>query len=253
MSFWPNWREHSFFFVTLNLLLVSLILMALAQAGQSFYEAKQVGKPQPLEHTIYVEGEGKVTIVPDLATVTLGVETSAESVEAAQAENSRVMNGLSAEIKALGIDAKDLQTQYYSVYEDEYWNPETGEYISTGWIVSQQLAVKVRDTAKVSDVLSVAGKNGVTNIYGPDFSVDDPESQLEEARKEAIADARMKAQTIAASLGVTLGDVVGYSEYSGGDVYYRDMYMETSAAEAPSIESGSEELSLTISATYLIE
>lgn len=257
MNLWPTWRGNPVFFITVNLLVLTLIILAFTQAGYIYEKSLQVGLPEPVEHTIVVQGEGRVQIEPDLATVHLGVETSAETVEAAQAENTQRMNALIEEVKAVGIEEKDLQTQQYSVYEDEVWDPETREYLSQGWIVSQQLEVTVRDTDNVSEVLAVAGRNNVTNVWGPNFEVDDPESQLGGARGEAIADARAKAEEIAASLGARLGDVVAFSENTGGGAmpFSRYGFADTMALEeapAPEIETGTEELTLNVNITYQI-
>jgi uncharacterized protein YggE len=161
------------------------------------------------------------------------------------------MNSLIESIKALGVAAADLQTSNYSVYEDKSWNPETGAYTSNGWVVSQQITVKVRDTAKISTVLDVAGRGGATNIYGPNFTIDDPSNLKDEARMAALADAQARAEVIAKNLGVKLDKVVGYSEWSDSGMYYAERsFIGDGAGGTPTIEPGSTDVTVNVTVTY---
>lgn len=230
-------------------------MLTVVRFEQAIFETKQIGEPEPVEHTINVDGEGRVTVVPDIATLSLGVETRGESVETAQGENTRVMNNMIEQVKAVGVVSDDLQTVNYNVREDRRWNPETQDYDSLGWVVSQTLEVTLRDVDLVPEVLSVAGKNGVTNVNGPNFRVDDPESQMASARKEAVADAKEKAEAIAEALGVELDGVVAYDEFTGGPPVFRAFSTIAESADAevvPEIETGTEELKLNVNITYRI-
>ncbi len=250
----PTWDDNKPLSIIASVLMGILIVFVASESVNSIREGQQIGKPAPAENLIVVDGLGKVTAIPDIATVTLGVETKGNTVEEAQNKNTATTNSLIAQVKALGIADLDVQTQNYSVYEDNFWNPQTGEYVSQGWIVNQSVVVKVRDTALTQSVLTVAGRNGVTNVYGPNFSVDNPEAYRTAAREKAIEDAKTKAEAIAEALDLKLDVIVDYSEYLGSDSnypYYAERAIDgMGAGGAPDLQVGSEEIQLNVTITY---
>ena len=253
MTIWPKWKEDKVYASIIFLLLVSAVVYLGAKTDNLIRQSKEVGRPQPYEHTILVEGEGRVTGKPDIATVTLGTESHGVDVAIAQASNSDVMNKIIAELKAMSISEDDIQTSNYNVGEDTKWNPDTNTYDSNGWVVYNYVTVKVRDTAKLPDVLAMAGQNGITNISGPIFTIDDSTNLKNEARVKAIAAAQKKAKEIAQTLGLQVESVVGYSEWepsTGYNNYYDYASSALSVAPAPTIESGSSEVTVSVSITY---
>ncbi|MFH1632090.1 MAG: SIMPL domain-containing protein [bacterium] len=254
MNFWPNWYEHKFFTLTFGLLMTLLVILVGSQAYNSLRVGALLGDPDPTERTISVDGESSMAVSPDIATITLGVESEAETVSEAQTKNTETTNAILSAVKALGISDNDVQTSYYNVYENEEWDPATGDWESMGWIVSQSIEVTVRDTSMVGSILTVGGDNGATSIYGPDFRVDDTGDYLQEARAEAIADARKNAEAIADALGLHLGEVVDYYEWiSSGDDYRYFSYGEgMGGAIEPAIEQGTEEISMEVTVTYTL-
>ncbi len=254
-SFWPSWHGNTPFALVLLLIGAFTVVYLMARITQIQTETKEIGKPMPYEHQITVDGQGRVVGTPDVATVSMSVETKGDDVAATQTQNSATMTALIEKIKALGVAAADVQTSSYSVYENTVWNAETQTYDANGWVVSQSLTVKVRDTAKIASVLETAGQNGATNIYGPNFEIDDTTALKNEAREEAMQKAQEKAMMLASKLGVRLEKVVGYSEWEDMGPYpYYDGYMvgESSASlkAAPAIEAGSQEVTLNVSITY---
>lgn len=253
---WPKWHENKPFALALVILIAYASVFLWFKINQTIAETRQIGKPVPYEHTIYVEGQGKATGVPDIASITVGVETRANDVATAQAENSQTMNRLIELVKAEGIATDDIRTNNYSVWQDSIYNPDTGAYEEGGdWVISNTLDIKVRDTANIPKVLKLAGDNGATNVSGPNFTIDDTSNLKDEARKEAIADAEERAIAIAEQLGVTLERVVGYSEYTpyvdpGMQPYYSASAESLKSAEAPSILPGTSDVELTVSVTY---
>lgn len=220
-------------------------------------ESRQVGKPAPYDFTISVDGTGRSEIKPDIASITFSVESRAKTLDTTQNENSEAMNALIEKIKALGIDKKDIQTSNYNAYEEKKYDPETGTYGNTiGWVVSQSVELTIRDLEKVSSVLETAGQNGATNIYGPNFAVEDDQKALDEARLQAIKDAQARAQTIADQLGVKLGNTASYREWKegGGVIYYDTSTKEAGVpSSAPTIEEGQEKIVLNVSISYTIK
>jgi uncharacterized protein YggE len=254
-SFWPQWNENRPFAVLLLILGGYAAVFLLVKTGEVLKNTDQIGKPVPYEHTIFVEGEGKAVGVPDVATVSMGVETKGDDVATAQMQNTTTSNALIDRVQALGIDEADIQTSNYSVYQNYVWNPDTQTSDPSGWIVSQQLTVKVRETSAIAGVLQAAGEAGATNISGPNFTVDDTSHLKDEARAKAMEDVAQRAKEIASSLGVRFEKVVGYSEWVDSGVmpyapssYRSDMAMMTDPA--PNIMPGSNELTLHVSVIY---
>lgn len=256
MSFWPSWNEEKPFAIGLLALIGFSVIFLWFKTDYVLRQSARLDKPEPTEYTISVEGYAKVSGKPDIATITLGVETKADTVADAQKKNSETMNVIMAKVKALGIAEDDLQTQNYSVYENLIWNGDKQVNESKGWAVNQQLVVKVRDTSKISTVLETAGQNGITNIYGPNFTMDDPNKLKDTAREKAIADAMKKAAEMQKQLGVRFTDVVGYTEWTDSGSYpsYTYGYEKggMGGGAAPDIAVGSVEVILHTSVIFRI-
>ncbi len=215
-----------------------------------------IGVPETRD-TINIEGTGEVTVIPDIATFTIGVQTERPTVAAAQQENTDKMNAISSALKAEGIAAEDIQTSQYNIYPQ--YNYNDGDRSLRGYQVSQSVTVKVRDLDKVGDLFAQAGTLGANNVGGLTFTVDDPEQFRQEARVEAIRQAEEKAQFLAKETGIKLGQIVAFHEYSSGQEqpYYREMALAANdaagfggAVAAPSIETGSTEVVVTVNVSY---
>lgn len=253
MTIYPNWKEERVYAIVVFALIVCAILYLGVKIDNIIRQSGQVGQPTPYEHTIMIEGEGKAIGKPDIATLVMGTESKGADVAAAQQTNNTTMNNIITQLKALNISEDDIQTSNYSVYEDTQWNPDTNELESKGWIVSNYVTVKVRDTSKLSSVLAMAGQNGITNISGPTFTIDDTSNLKAEARVKAIKQAREKAEVVAVSLGLKIEKIVGYSEWTPSNYYDYGYGMGGSsekAASSPAIETGSTEINLNVSITY---
>lgn len=257
MSFFPTWRENALFTAMLSLVCVALVIFLGVKTYSSVQLTNRLDQPAPFEHTIYVEGIGKATMTPDIAVMTFGISSTSKSVAEAQKQNTTQMNTLITKIKATGVVDLDLQTKDYSAYEKTEWNPVTQKSDSAGWVVSQNLAVKIRDAQKISAIVEIAGQNGSTSINGPTFTVDDQSKYEADARLKALADAKQKAEAISQTLGLHLERVVSYSEYKEDSV--SPMYDSKGmggggilATSAPTIQTGTQEMKLHSTVTYLL-
>jgi len=255
MTIWPKWKEDRVFNVAILLLVISAVLYLGVKTDNVLKQSEQIGLPTPYEHTITIDGEGKVIGKPDIASVTLGAESKGADVASAQNTNSITMNKIIETLKGQGISEDDIQTSSYNVYEDTQWNPDTEDYDSVGWVVSNYIIVKVRDTSKLSTILAMAGQNGVTNIFGPTFTIDDTTILKAEARAKAMEQANKKVREIATALGMRIERVVGYSEWSPSVDYSSMQAMSLDAygiggAPAPTIATGTNEVTLDVSVTY---
>lgn len=219
-------------------------------------EARQyetIGRPAPQRDLVTVTGEGRIKVAPDVAVLDLGMTAERGTVTEAQAETVKVMNDLTAAVKTLGVEAKDVQTANYSVSPAYDW--EDGRQSLRGYSVTQSLRVKVRNLDSVSAILAKAAELGANQVGGISFVIDEPESLRAEAREKAIADAQEKAEDLAETVGFDLGKIVSFGEgYSPSpEAYYmadRAMGLGGAVAAMPSIEPGQNEIVVSVSLTY---
>lgn len=248
---WPTWKENKLFTVLLTFFMIVTICFVVQKT-------ESLKRPVPQEHQISIEGVGKATGKPDIATISFGVVSKAADVATAQTANTTSTTTLLDQTKAQGISEDDIQTSNYSVGEDTGWDDATNQQTHLGWIVAQTVTVKVRDTSKVGALLTALGQNGATDISGPTFTIDDLTNLKAEARAEAIKDAQTQAAAIAKSLGLHLRRIVGYSEWSDATPmpYSSKSFLSDSmlSSFAPvTIETGTNEVSMNVSVTYSLE
>lgn len=257
-SIWPTWASNRLFALLLTILFAYAIVWLGTLVRLNTLKAERVGRADVEPFTILIDGTGKVTGKPDIATVTLGLTTKTPDVTSAQRENTEKMNAFIEELKNLAIPDDDIQTVNYSIFPERRYEPTTRQSNIVGYNVSQNLQVKIRDLAKISTVLGKAGEAGLNQVSGINFTIDDPEALRSEARAKALRQAKDKAEAMARELGVRLGRVVAFSE-SGGVPPPYPFYGRTSglefggAAEVPQIESGSLDVQVTVQVTYEIE
>jgi uncharacterized protein YggE len=212
---------------------------------------------QPQQSGISVTGNGSVTVVPDIAVLSLGVEVTAKTVADARMQAAEAMAAVQQTLTDNAIADADITTTSFSIQPQyDYRSDDTPQVI--GYTVSNRLSVKVRNIDSVSDVLDDATGAGGDDvrINGISFTVDEPEQFQDEVRKLAIEDARERAEQLASLAGVTLGKARTISESSssspfadsgGGRVFAAAAQAETS------ISPGETEISISVFVTYGIE
>jgi len=249
-------------------LLVAVLVFAVgcsAVAAPVALTGSKSGITQPLayqassgsvERGITVVGVGKASGTPDVANVSVGIETRDQSVQKAVADNNARMSELLDVLKGLGIPDKDIRTSNYSVYAESqpiFGAEGKGEEGPLIYHVSNQVTLTLRDISKLGDVLDKAVATGANNIYGVGFTVDDTSKLEAEARADAIADAKSRAESLAKLVGVSLGDVLNVSEVvSGTGPVYERMAVPAGGAPAP-IQPGELEVTMNVQVTYAIK
>jgi uncharacterized protein YggE len=212
---------------------------------------------QPYAKTFTVTGEGEITAKPDMAVVNLSVIDKEKTVKEVTQKGNEKMGKVIAAVKSLGVSEDDIKTTQYNLYPS-YHYPRGGEAVLDGYELNQTIRVEVKELTKVEDVLDKGVQAGANQVGQISFEIDDDSEQRNQAREEAFADARRKAEQMAKAAGVRLGDVITFSESEGGyppTPVYRtfgaDMAMEE-AAIAPAIEPGSQDVNVIVSVTYEI-
>lgn len=216
------------------------------------------------QEMISVTGEGKVTVVPDIVTLSLGVVAQQASIAEAQTQTAEAMDKVITALTDNGLNERDIQTQYFNVRQVTRWDPETEQELVVGYEVTNMVIAKVRVLDyesytldyKVGTVINAVVEAGrdLTRIKSISFSVDDPSDYYKEAIGEAMADAETKAQQLAELAGVTLGKPIYISEWTSYPIYPVEVYMEAAAVTAAPtpISPGEIEIILTVQVSYAI-
>ena len=242
-------------FITFLLIIMAYLIVWIGTLiRNNIKEYNHIGLEDKFERTITLSAVGEATVSPDIATVSLGMVAEGETVEEAQAENSEVMNALIAGLKSLGIEEGNIKTENYYSYP-KYDYSEGGDNEIIGHRLSQNVNVKIRNLDNTETVLALAGELGVNNIGGLDFTTDNTETYIEEARMDALQKVYKKARVLADALGVRLVGITSYDEYSAGAgvVPLRAFAMDEAMAlggGAPDIEPGTNEVKLNVSVTF---
>jgi uncharacterized protein len=168
------------------------------------------------QQAIIVVGEGSAAVEPDIAVANIGVQVADADVKAASDQAEEIMNAVLAAIQEQGVAEEDIQTAGFSIFADFGPAGPTGEQPQTPlYRVSNNVNATIRTLDQVPNVLDAAIGAGANNIFGVNFSVDDPSQAAAEARAEAIDNAKTKAQDLAELTGLQLGEVASVSEIIG--------------------------------------
>ncbi len=247
--------------LTMVVLLTLLTFVGLAGCAAKTTETTSPVTTSNQQEGIWVTGEGKVTVKPDIANISLGVSSQEASVADAMAKTSDAMSKVLAALKANNVDDKDIQTQQYNINPAYTYNPQTNSQSISGYQVTNIVTVKLRDTSSVATVISAVSDAGgnLIQINSVTFTVEDPTQYYTEARQKAIEDADHKAQKLASSYNVTLDKPTFVSEYSSTvPIYnyssqgYAIPAATTTIALPESISTGSTDIILYIQASYPI-
>ncbi|HEX5823890.1 MAG TPA: SIMPL domain-containing protein [Candidatus Limnocylindrales bacterium] len=206
--------------------------------------------------TVVVPGHGTVVVSPDVASLRLGVvvvrPTAGEAREAAAATMTAVVDALLAG----GIERRDLRTSLVSLDAVRDYSSERGPQV-TGYQLSNTIEATVRRLESAGALIDAALAAGATSMDGLSFRVADPREPLAEARRLAVADARSRAETLAAEAGLTLGRVVEIVE--GGLAGPRppmpmaELRMKSAADTTTPVEAGTDELAVSLTVTYAVD
>jgi len=235
---------------TLWLIPCLIAVLALGVAGCAPGGGQGVISISPQQNTgVWVTGQGEAMAVPDIAELRLGVEVRADTVAEAQTQASEAMDKVMQALKDNSVAEKDIQTQRFSIYPITRWISEKDEEEIIGYQVTNAVLATIREIDKAGIIINAVVEAGgdYIRMQGISFSIDDPTPYYEEARAEAVEDARNKATQLAELAGVTLGKPTYISE---GAVYRPELpraFEEVSEmAPAPETPVSPGELKITV-------
>lgn len=206
-------------------------------------------------HGITVQGTATISLKPDQASISLGVDAQASTAAQAQANASKAMAAVIAAVKGQGVADADLATQGISLNPSYGDQAPNGSPRVTGYQADQSVSVKVHDLDKVGPVIDAGVAAGATSVGGISFSLADPTVATNQARGMAVNDAHARAQALATAAGVTLGAPISITEESATQppIYYGAL----DAAAAPGkvatpVQPGTTDVTVTINVVYSI-
>ena len=205
---------------------------------------------QTAPRSLTMSGHGEVRAAPDMATLSAGVSSEAPTAAAALAANTARMQGVFAALKKLGVADKDMQTANFSVSPQVTGGANNQAPRITGYQVNNQVQVRLYDVGKLGTALDALVSTGANQINSVDFAIKDQAPMLAEARAQAVADARTKAETYAKAAGVSLGSILSISENGGG--YSGPPRAVFMAAKAVPIAAGEESITAEVSIVWEI-
>lgn len=206
--------------------------------------------------TIVVSGTGETTTLPDKATIRVSVETEGTTSAQALDKNATDMQKVLDRLKAEGIADDKIETASVVVYQDRYYDSTTGREKTTGYRARNTVTVTFDDLSVIGDIFAAVTEAGADSVYGPSWYLSDDNPAVTTALSRALANARMKAEAIAADQGVRLGDAIIISESSASQVYpLYDTRMEAAGVNdesvtSPSISPQNMEVTASVTVTY---
>lgn len=206
----------------------------------------------PPAHTISVSASGKVTVVPDVARLSVGVTITRPTVKAARDAAAGVITNIVAAVKGQGVAEADIQTSSLSLYPQYAKGSSTK---ITGYTIGQQLQITVRDLDKAGDVVDASTAKGATEVNGISFELGDPAKAMNDARASAIGAAQTSAQAMASAGHVTLGSVVSITDVGPpSPILYGGALRQMSAADmATPIQVGTQDVSVMVNVVFAID
>jgi len=225
-------------------LLAAVIFASTPLAGPALAETV----PPPM---ITVSGEATISVAPDQAEIEAGVTSDAKTAREASEANNAAMGKLLLALKAANIEQKDIQTSRLSL-QPQYAPNRSGPSPVAGYRAANRVTVRLHDVLKVASTIDMLVGAGATDVGGIGFSVSNASKLLDEARGQAVADARRKAEIYARAAGVTLGAPLAISEEgTPGPMPYRKMAAGMAASPTP-VAQGEETLQVTVSVSWAI-
>lgn len=195
-----------------------MMALGLAAAAMSLPLAAHAAET-PVQPRIIVTGEGEASVAPDMALISLSVMREAKTAREAMDANNEAMTKVIEAVKASGVEDRDVQTAGLQIMPRyNFTNNPDGTQVAdlVAYQVVNTLSVRVREIGKTGEILDKAVSLGVNQGGNITFTNDDPSATITEARRNAVTEAKAKAETLAEAAGVSLGRILEITDQSFG-------------------------------------
>ncbi len=240
----------------LTVLTVALLLLLVGGGGRSIIRAQEPLPEEQLSEptrTVSVTGTGQVRVVPDVATVQLGVQTEAELASDALSQNNQQMLALIGALQEAGTAPEDIQTQVVQLQPQRAQPVEPRQGIGEiiGYLATNIVEVTVRNLESLGAIIDAAVQAGGNTVQGISFQVSEPGQAVVQARQRAMQDATMAAEQLANLAGAELGQVLTISEAHRAPVALERAVV--AEAVAVPIQPGTESVEVTVNLTWRLQ
>lgn len=208
-----------------------------------------------IQPQISVSGEGKIKVIPDEAIISIAVETKGEESSKVKKDNDLVIDKVLKYLKTTKINQKDIKTERVSLYPQYDYQKKKNYYMA-----SQTINITLRDLSQYEVIMDELVKAGVNRINGVTFQSSEIEKLKSDARKQAIADAKKKAEDFAGALGQKVGKAILVSDNSQSfysPPMYRNVAMSADALgggmEQETLAVGEMEVRTNVNVTFILE
>lgn len=204
------------------------------------------------QETVTVVGEAQSQEKSQIASFSAGVSVIGDDKEKASNDVNQKVQAISDAVKTFGIAPADIKTQNLSIYqaEETYYDNGVQKQRPGQWRVNNTVEITLRNIERASDLADLLTKSGATNVYGPNFTMDNSRPAENALLDDAMKDAKEKAETIASSSGKKLGKVVSVIEgNSGSRIYPLAATMEGKGGGA-AVEPGSQTVQKSLTVTF---
>jgi uncharacterized protein len=207
---------------------------------------------EPSVRTLSVNGSATISLAPDIAYISVGVQSENPDAAIAISDNNQKAAQVVSALKAAGVAERDIRTSNFSIYPYQDYTPQ-GEPREIKYIVNNTVSVTLRNLGSVGSVLNAAVDAGSNSIHGIQFDLFDKSAAMTGARRAAVDNAKAMAEEMASAAGVQLGPIQSISFSSGypSPVYERDMAVKEIPAGAVPISTG--ELTFTVDVYIVYE
>jgi uncharacterized protein len=243
-----------------SILIVSLVVLLgialLFQSTTPQIVAQEDDDDDRMQRTINVSGTGQVTAKPDVAVITVGVETQAEEAGAVLSQNSEQMQAIIDALKEAGIPQENIQTRVVQLNPRYETGPREGDQSGppeiVGYSAINLVEVRVTDPDSVGEVLDSAAQAGANRISDIRFEISDPSNLMDQARELAWANALHKAEQLASLADEELGDVLRVHESSQAPSPLPGRGVVAAEAASVPVEAGTQTITVNLDVTWLL-
>ncbi|WP_170181757.1 SIMPL domain-containing protein [Phreatobacter stygius] len=228
--------------------------LAISLSGLVTLAQPALAQPAPVAEPrlITMQGEGQAAANPDLAVVTGGTQIQARTARDAMEGNSRIMRAVQQALREVGVEERDISTSALSLQPTIEYQQNTNRPRVVGYSAGHQLTIRVRDLAKLGDVLDRMVTAGANQVDGLQLTVSDWSKKVDEARAAAIADAKRKASILAAAAGARIGRVMRIEEQGAAPPrpMPRMATAQAARADAVPVATGDQNFRMSVTVTW---
>ena len=241
---------------------INIVLFVFLIIVSLFFVAKIIGELNSTNltrsnNTIVVSGSGEVVAISDIATITVNLSKEGNTSKEAQTALNESISKTLEYLNSKNIEAKDIKSEYSGLTPKYSYDWKTKASKIIGYTANQSIEIKIREVDNSNDIRTGLADLGITDINGPTFSIDNEEAIKDEARLQAIDEAKAKAQVLADELGVKLGKIISYSDSDNAPIM---RYAKTMAAgdsmnvleSAPTLPVGENKVTSNVTIVYEI-